>query len=145
MCKPCRLTDGHLRDAAELERLCFSEPWSENSLRMLTEKGGVGFCVLAEERAVAYGGMTCVLDEGQITNIAVHPNFRRRGFGGRIVSELLNYARENGIAAVFLEVRCSNAAAISLYTSFGFECVGERKGFYRLPTENALIMKKDIV
>lgn len=144
MSELCRLSESHLCDVAELERLCFSEPWSEKTLELLLKDGGVGFAVLCDGKAVAYGGMTCVLDEGQITNIATHPHFRRRGFAREVVEALLKYAEKNGISSVFLEVRSSNEAAISLYKLCGFECVGERKNFYRRPTENAVIMKKEI-
>lgn len=134
----------HLADVAELERLCFSEPWSENSLKILTEEGGVGFAILCDGRAVAYGGMTHVLDEGQITNIATHPDFRRRGFARALVTALSEYAAQNGISSVFLEVRASNLSAISLYTLCGFERIGVRKNFYRRPVEDAVMMKKVI-
>lgn len=130
----------HLSGAARLEALCFSEPWSENSLRLLLSDGGVGFVCVCDGEVVAYGGMLCVLDEGQITNIAVDPEYRRRGLGREIVSALIGYAEENGIASISLEVRSSNAPAVALYSSLGFEIVGERRNFYRAPIENALVM-----
>ena len=131
----------HLSGVAELEKLCFSEPWSEKSLELLLHDGAVGFAVLEDGAVVAYGGMTYVLDEGQITNIATHPSARRKGFGARIVGALCDFARESGLREIFLEVRASNEGAIALYSQSGFLRVGERRGFYRAPLEDAIIMK----
>ncbi len=130
----------HLRGAAELERLCFSEPWSEKSLELLLSDGNFGVAAVVEGEVVAYGGMTCVLDEGAVTNIAVHPDHRKKGLGRAILSEMLREAEKRGISSVFLEVRVSNSAARGLYLSSGFTECGVRKNFYRHPTEDALQM-----
>ena len=140
----CKLTSEHIPQVAELERICFSEPWSQKSLEMLTNDGGVGFVTLCDGEVTAYGGMLCVLDEGQITNIATHPEYRRRGCGKAVVTALLEYAEENALSAVFLEVRRSNESAVALYRACGFCEVGTRKGFYRNPVEDAIIMKKTL-
>ena len=100
----------------------------------------MGRVVVTEDRLVAYGGMTVVLDEGAVTNIAVHPDVRRRGFGRLVTEALLAAAVERGVRTVFLEVRESNAAAISLYEALGFRACGIRKGFYRHPVESAIQM-----
>lgn len=130
---------------AEIERLCFSEPWSEGSLEILTREGAVGFAAVVDGIVAAYGGMMCVLDEGQITNIATHPGFRRRGLGREVVSALAEYARANGIASIFLEVRESNTAARALYTACGYREIGRRRRFYRNPAEDAVLMECKIV
>ena len=130
----------HLGDVAVIERLCFSEPWSENSLELLLGDGGVGFVVEVDRRAVAYGGMVTVLDEGQITNIAVHPDYRRSGYGRAVVLALTEYAAKKGITSISLEVRESNIAAIALYESLGWKRCGIRKNFYKFPTEAAIVM-----
>lgn len=130
----------HVAGAVRLEKLCFSEPWSEKSLEMLLANGAVGFAVEVNGEVAAYGGMLTVLDEGQITNVAVDPIHRRKGYGREIVSALLDYAEKNGIVSVSLEVRESNEAAIALYESFGFCRRGLRKNFYRDPTESAIVM-----
>ena len=135
------LGEEHLSAIAELEILSFSEPWSCESLRILTKDGGFGVVALLDGRAVAYGGMTFVLDEGSITNIATHPDFRSRGLGHRVVRALLDEAEKRGIVSVFLEVRPSNAPALALYCGEGFAEVGRRKNFYRLPTEDAIQME----
>lgn len=136
-----RLTEEHIPEVALIERLCFSEPWSEKSLGILTQKNAVGFVALESGRMAAYGGMICVLDEGQITNIAAHPDLRRKGYGEAVTRALINYGKENGLIAIYLEVRRSNGAARALYSKLGFEEIGERKGFYRNPCEDAVLMK----
>lgn len=123
-----------------LEVLCFSEPWSQKSLGLLTEGDNFGVVAIDGDNLVAYGGMTCVLDEGAITNIATHPHARRQGFGRAVVRALLEEARKRGVRSVFLEVRESNEGAIALYRSEGFSDCGVRKNFYRHPTENAIQM-----
>ena len=130
----------HLSEVAEIERLCFSEPWSEQSLRLLLGDGGFGVVAMSEGRVLGYGGMTYVLDEGSVTNIAVHPHARRQGVGRAVTQELLRLSRTRGVVCVFLEVRESNLPAISLYRSEGFEECGVRKNFYRRPVESALLM-----
>ena len=131
------LSREHLPQLAELERLCFAEPWSEGGLSILLADGNFGAVLLLDGRAVSYGGMTAVLDEGSVTNIATHPEYRHRGFGRQILRALLSEAERRGLTRVFLEVRQSNAAAKSLYESEGFAICGERKNFYRCPTEHA--------
>ena len=137
----------HLNGAAELEKLCFSSPWSATSLELLTNDGiGVGYVLTvpaapeAAPTVVAYGGMLITVDEGQITNIAVHPDHRRHGYGAAITRALLRHAKDAKLESVSLEVRASNTAAIELYKKAGFAEAGRRKGFYAKPTEDALVM-----
>ena len=146
---PARMqkTPAHLNGAAELEKLCFSSPWSASSLELLTNDGiGVGYVLTvpaapgAEPTVAAYGGMLITVDEGQITNVAVHPDHRRKGFGDAIVRSLLRHAKDARLESVSLEVRASNTAAIELYRRAGFAQAGRRKGFYTKPTEDALVM-----
>lgn len=138
------LTEAHIPAVAALERLCFAEPWSESALKLLCHNTGVGVVIppeAGEDTARAYGGMTIVLDEGSITNIAVRSDLRRSGLGRAVVTALLDRARERGVVDVFLEVRVSNEPALALYRSLGFQTVGTRKGFYKLPTEDAYVMQ----
>ncbi len=138
---PERLNENTLDGACELERLCFAEPWSRTSLELLTKEGiGVGMTCSCDGVICAYGGMIVAVDEGQITNIATHPDYRRRGYGRAIVEALIKYAKLNRLDSISLEVRESNKAAIDLYTKLGFKVEGKRKDFYKKPTENALIM-----
>ena len=135
----------HLEGAAALEKLCFHQPWSATSLELLTKDGiGVGYLCTAsaapDAMVTAYGGMLITVDEGQITNIAVHPDHRRKGYGAAITRALLRHAKDAKLESVSLEVRASNTAAIELYKQAGFTEAGRRKGFYTKPTEDALVM-----
>ncbi len=129
---------------AEIERNCFATPWTEEQVKS-SDDSTVFFLARVEEKVVGYGGMYTVLDEGYVTNIGVLPDFRRRGIGAKIVKELINFSVEKALSFLSLEVRVSNLAAIELYKSFGFEEVGKRKNFYRLPNEDALIMTRYFV
>ena len=135
------LAPHHLLAAAELEVQCFSQPWSANALEILTRDGGFGIAAIADDgKLIGYGGMLTVLDEGQITNVAVSPEFRRQGVGKALMHELKEEALRRGIASVSLEVRASNLAARSLYLGLGFADAGIRKRFYSHPTEDAFVM-----
>ena len=138
---PRRLTRADLDGAAALETLCFAEPLSREALTLLCGETAVGCVLYEEERAVAYGGMMTVAGEGQILNVAVHPDHRRHGYGRAVTQWLVEYAKATNLLEITLEVRRSNAAAISLYEELGFLVVGERRHFYRHPTEDALIMQ----
>lgn len=140
-----KIEQGHLCEVAELERLCFADPWSEKSLELLLSELATGFVCLQDGRVVAYGGMMLTPDEGQITNVAVHPSARRRGLGRAIVDALIREAQERRLEQIALEVRVSNTAAITLYEHMGFTVAGRRKNFYRFPTEDALVMLKKIL
>ena len=139
-----RVTEDMLVDIAALERECFAEPWSETSLGLLVGERAVGFAAFVDGRLAAYAGMTHVLDEGQITNIATYPDFRRQGLAKMLLLALDEFSKDNGIAFLSLEVRESNLAARALYASCGWVDAGVRKSFYRFPTENALIMTKNL-
>ena len=139
--QPEKMTADFLDGVAELESLCFSQPWSRKSLELLTNDGiGIGMICHADGKVCAYGGMLCAVDEGQITNIATHPDYRRQGYGRAVVESLIKYAKNNRLDSISLEVRESNKAAIELYSSLGFKVEGKRKDFYTKPTESALIM-----
>ena len=140
-----RLEANHVFDVAKIEALCFSEPWSENAFSILLGDGAFGMVALLDGVVVAYGGMLFVLDEGQITNIATHPEYRREGLGRMIVEALEREARTLGLSELFLEVREQNVAARKLYLSCGWEEIGLRKNFYSKPTDNAVLMKKDLL
>lgn len=138
----------HLEGCAALEKLCFREPWSAHSLELLCNDGiGVGYLCTGSvppeghTGVTAYGGMLVAVDEGQITNIAVHPACRRQGLGRTVLTSLIRYAKSAHLASITLEVRPSNEAALRLYRHAGFAEVGRRKNFYTKPTEDALILE----
>ena len=140
--KLLRIEERHLDGISKIESRCFSEPWSRSSLELLLTESAFGVVAEADDgELMAYGGMTCVLDEGQITNIATLPEYRRQGLGRAVVLALANMARERGLCVLYLEVRASNAAAISLYESLGFVMTGKRTKFYKKPCEDAILMQ----
>ena len=134
------LCESDLAQIAEIERFCFSEPWSEKSLELLLKDSNFGLAALCDGRVAAYVGVISVAPEGEITNVATHPDFRRRGLASALLEALKREAAERGIESIFLEVRRSNTAARELYQKQGFEVIGERKGFYSNPKEDAILM-----
>lgn len=139
-----RMGSAHLSGVAELERLCFSSPWSERALELYLREG-VAFVTLTPSGNVsAYGGLLPSDEEGEIINLAVHPTARRNGLGGAILDALLAESRQRALKVVALEVRVSNAAALALYRSRGFEIAGVRRRFYTAPTEDAYTMIKHL-
>lgn len=126
----------------QLEELCFSSPWSAKALIDSQQNGTVFFVAEINQKIAGYIGIDTVLDEGYITNIAVFPEFRKMGVGSKLMSETKNFATNNGLSFLSLEVRESNLGAQSLYKKFGFEVEGKRKNFYKDPTEDALIFTK---
>ena len=131
-----------IKPMAEMDILCFSAPWSEDSFEKEIMENRLAFYIVAEieGRLVGYAGLWCIVDEGHITNVAVHPEFRRRGIGEVLVSVLLERTMGNGILSHTLEVRASNDPAISLYSKFGFKPAGLRKNYYEDNGEDAIIM-----
>ena len=135
------MTAEHVPQVAALEKVCFSDPWSEKSVASELENPLSCWLVALDGETVAgYVGSQTVLDETDMMNIAVHPDFRRQGIARALIAELTAKAGENKLAFVTLEVRESNAPAIALYTGAGFAPVGKRKNFYSNPTENAVLM-----
>ena len=141
------LTEAHLAQAAEIEKLCFSEPWSEEALLyMCTAPITHAVAVIEKEsgRLAAYGGCEYVLDEANIVNVATHPDFRRQGCAEALIGKMVEFLALREVTDVYLEVRVSNAPARTLYQKLGFEAVGVRKNYYRFPAEDAVVMKKTI-
>ena len=132
----------HLDEVAELERICFSVPWSRNMLAEELDNMLSAFLVALDDtgRVVGYAGVQVVLDEGYITNVAVRPECRRQGIAGKLLQVFLDFAKGNQLAFLTLEVRASNYDAIALYGSRGFRSVGRRKNYYEHPKEDAIIM-----
>lgn len=125
-------------ELASLDKICFSVPWSEKSFADEAENPLAGYFVARKDgKIVAYGGIWLVADEGQITNIAVLPEYRKMGIASALLERLIDYAGEKSIV---LEVRESNLSAISLYEKYEFKKAGVRRNFYHSPTENAIIM-----
>ena len=114
-----------------LMKECFSVPWSVDALKeMFHTKGYCSFLAKEETEVIGYIGMKVVLDEADITNVAVLPAYRKKGIARKLLQQLLDEARQQGIYSIYLEVRDSNAAAITLYKHAGFKEVGKRKNYY---------------
>lgn len=128
---------------AEIEKECFSKPWSEEAIKAAINDDLSHFIVAKiGNEVVGYGGMYSVMGEGYIYNIAVKRKYRKFGIGTNIVNELVNYSKIKSLNFLSLEVRKSNTPAINLYSNCGFEKVGNRKNFYTNPLEDAIIMTK---
>ena len=133
----------HIEAIEELEKQCFSQPWTrEQLISQLPDEQHEFLAALHEGRPVGYVGMMCVLDEGYIANVAVSPDWRRQGIGDALIAELLRRAVSRELAFVTLEVRAGNEAAKALYAKHGFVPVGTRKKYYSSPTEDAVLMTK---
>ena len=132
----------HLDEVAELERICFSVPWSRNMLAEELDNLLSAFLVALDDndKVVGYAGVQIILDEGYITNVAVRPECRRQGIAAKLLQVFLDFAKANQLAFLTLEVRASNYDAIALYGSRGFRSVGRRKNYYEHPKEDAIIM-----
>ena len=135
------MTPQHLDGALKIENECFSHPWTrENLENELNIPTSVFYAALENDEVIGYIGMSTVIDEGYIFNVAVSEDYRRRGVGYALVRELVTCGMKNSLCFITLEVRESNSAAIALYSKFGFIRVGERKNYYSAPTENAVLM-----
>ena len=135
-----KLTAAHLHEVAKLETLCFADPWSEKALELLLGDGAYGAVCLENGCVMAYGGVLWAPYEGQITNIATHPDARRRGMGAAVLEHLIKEASSRECEMLSLEARVSNMPAIALYERYGFLKMGLRRGFYKHPTEDAFVM-----
>ena len=138
----CAIEREHIKEIAKLEKICFSEPWSEETLLDAYMKGTKFFVCLCDGKVMGYIGISCILDEGYITNVAVFPEYRKKGVGTALLERVFSLARDEALSFVSLEVRVSNIAAISLYEKLGFKQEGRRPKFYRSPEEDALILTK---
>ena len=134
----------HVAQIAELEKLCFSDPWSANSIASELDNKLAFWLVATEENCVAgYIGSQTVMDETDMMNVAVHPDFRRKGIAEALVNDLVENLKKMESHCLTLEVRASNTPAIALYEKLGFSEIGRRKNYYRNPREDALILRKE--
>lgn len=140
-----KMNRSHISEIAEIERECFSSPWSENALsEELDNPNARFFAAVAEGKTVGYVGVHSVFGENYIDNIAVTSLYRKKGIATALLKFLEATARDEGDLFISLEVRKSNEKAIRLYEKLGYKRVGERKRFYTMPTEDAVIMTKEL-
>ena len=134
----------HVPQVAKLEKLCFSDPWSEKSVASELENELAHWLVAVEgDRVAGYVGSQTVCGETDMMNVAVHPDFRRQGIAEALVKGLVADLKEMGSRCLTLEVRASNIPAQKLYEKLGFAQVGKRPKYYRNPKEDALILRKE--
>ena len=139
-----KMTAGEVSQVAELEKLCFTLPWSEKSVAGELENPLSLWLVAMEgENLAGYVGSQTVMDETDMMNLAVAPQFRRQGVGEALVNALVAALKDLGSRCLTLEVRDSNEAARALYAKLGFVEIGRRRGYYRDPREDALILRKE--
>ena len=138
------MNESHVAQVAALEKLCFSMPWSENSVRSeLINPLSLWLVAVDGERLAGYIGSQTVLDEADMMNVAVAPEYRRQGIAQKLVERLEAALREKQVRCLTLEVRASNEPAKALYEGCGFLQVGRRPNYYRNPREDALILRKE--
>ena len=138
------MKSSHVAQIAQLEKICFSDPWSEKSIASeLNNELAFWLTAMEGEQVAGYIGSQTVMDESDMMNVAVHPDFRRRGIAEALVNELVARLKSRESRSLTLEVRASNLSAITLYEKLGFSQIGRRKNYYRNPREDALILRKE--
>ncbi len=138
------MNESHVQPIADIEKLCFSDPWSVNSIGSeLRNPLSLWLVALEDGNVAGYVGSQTVLGEADMMNLAVHPDYRRRGVGEQLVLQLVDHLRRQGSHILMLEVRASNEPAIALYKKLGFIQVGRRPNYYTKPKEDALILRKE--
>lgn len=136
-----RMTAADIPFAAEIEKLCFVHPWSEQSINEeMSKENSVFLMAFEDETPIGYVGLCTVLDEGYMGNLGVIEEYRRKGTGRALMNELIANCKALDMAFITLEVRASNTPAISLYKSLGFIEAGRRKNYYKEPLEDAVLM-----
>jgi len=146
-------TEKNLPQVLEIFQEAISPSWTHKALLSEISKGDSHFIVAVDESkgcdatgfpliVVGFAVLRQVGDDGELLQIAVEKSSRGRGVGDLLIDSVLDYAAENAFNSVFLEVRCSNTAAVSLYKKHGFESVRIRKDYYNSPVEDALVMVK---
>ncbi|GAA0122537.1 MAG: ribosomal protein S18-alanine N-acetyltransferase [Clostridium argentinense] len=140
------MNDKTTKSVQEISALSFPIPWSLQSIeKELTNKFARYVTLKMDDTVIGFGGMWVIFEEAHITNIAIHPDYRKMGYSHIIVDSLESICKSEGVTAMTLEVRASNIAAQKLYENHGFKVEGVRKGYYEDNREDGLIMwKRDI-
>ena len=138
------MNKNHISQIATLEKVCFTDPWPEESIAPeLNNPLSYWLVAMDGDTVAGYVGSQSVMGESDMMNVAVAPAYRRQGIGRALIEALVEYLRLQGNHCLTLEVRASNEGAIALYESLEFEQVGKRPNYYRNPKEDALIMRKE--
>ena len=138
------MAESHVPQIAELEKLCFHDPWSISSIASeVSNRLSLWLVAAEDDQVIGYVGSQTVLGETDMMNIAVHPEYRKQGIATLLINDLVDKLKEQGSHSLMLEVRASNEPAISVYRKLDFMEVGRRKNYYRNPKEDALILRKE--
>lgn len=138
-----------LDQVAEIEQASFADPWTHDALATALGLAHIRFLVAEERggtgsRLVGYVVALVMGDEGEIADIAVAPSARRAGVGGLLLARVQEEMARCGVRTLYLEVRESNGAALGLYEAHGFDAIGRRRGYYRHPAEDALVLRREL-
>ncbi len=142
------MREDDLASVLEIEHLSFPNPWRFSTF--IGELGNYPFSIpfvilhSPNERLMGYIILWFMQKEVQISNFALHPDFRRKGVGEAVLRDILDKVTKEGASEIFLEVRPSNRPARSLYEKLGFQILGKKKNYYQTPVEDALIMGKNL-
>ncbi|MBP5293543.1 MAG: ribosomal protein S18-alanine N-acetyltransferase [Clostridia bacterium] len=137
-----KFQEADLAQAMDIEQVAFTNPWSEQSMKMFLLPQVLALAAEDDKGQLAgYGALMIASDEADLVNLAVRPDVRRQGIAKKILRELLGQAKERNVSEIFLELRRANLPAQSLYQSFGFQTVGEIRDYYEQPREDALLMR----
>ena len=139
-------TKEHLDNITAIEAVCFSTPWSRNAFESGMNQNTTQsyFTALHNERVVGYICLFHLFEEGELLNIAVDPTYRKMGIGQKMIDLMFTLLNEKGVTRITLEVRESNLSAKNLYEKNGFKLLNIRKNYYSCPTENGLVMEKQL-
>lgn len=137
-----RMAQGDVDRVVAIEAEAFTSPWKADTFLTLLERPGAELWVLEEGGAaiVGYAVLWCILDQGELANIAIASGYRGRGYGRYLLGRVMEVAAERGVESLYLEVRVSNQGATDLYKRFGFQEIGIRRDYYDSPREDALLM-----
>ena len=137
------LVPGDVDAVVAIETEAFTTPWQADTFASLIDRDGVELIVMVDESdiVIGYAVLWCILDQGELANLALSPARRGAGLGSHLLRHVVGVAAARGVQKLFLEVRASNARAIELYTRFGFEDVGLRRAYYDHPREDARVMR----
>ncbi len=136
------MNESHIDSVVKIENACFSHPWTKEGIIEALNNRTKFFVFEKNNEVMGYVGVSVILDEGYITNIAVLPEYQGLGIGKALMKKLDDLAKLENLSFISLEVRTTNQKAISLYEKFGYKTEGVRKNFYDNPKEDALIMTK---
>lgn len=135
------MTEEDIDQVTEISSLSFSHSWSRKSYEQELQNSLAKYFVAEiDNKVIGFVGTWLIVDESHITNVAVHPDYRKNGIASKLIDAMISYCKEHGCIAYTLEVRAGNIPAISLYKKHGFKQDGIRKGYYQDNNEDAILM-----